>query len=335
MQRGSEEQQGGENAGAGAITLVLTLTISDAARALVLLGSLRHWLQAPGTRADAAEIVEVLVIAPESQVFALRALEGALPGVPLRLISEDMLVPRPPRAGRQVDTYALAMLLKLQAAQLVSTPFYLTVDADVVATRPLQRSHLFDAWGRAFFDAEPQSVHPHWWEGAANTLRLRVPPAAAFGVTPALLSTPAAQLVLATVSQALRDRCLEDQLPACGASARAQEQAQQGWESVLLSLWGPGFWWSEYTLYTTVLHAHRLFDALHAAHRGASTGSSHRGQRGLSCHSVWFADELPWNASGAFGDKDGCPFSVVQSSAGEGVARLAEATSRQLRSKLP
>ena len=36
-----------------------------------------------------------------------------------------------------------------------------------------------------------------------------------------------------------------------------------GWERTWLGLWGEGRWWSEYTLYSIVLHEHALFDELH------------------------------------------------------------------------
>ena len=73
----------------------------------------------------------------------------------------------------------------------------MTLDADVIATRPLAAHHFFAADGRAIYVDEPQSAHPHWWEGSANTLLMPLPTQATFGVTPALLSTPGSLTVLA------------------------------------------------------------------------------------------------------------------------------------------
>ena len=306
------------------------------------------------------------------------------------------------------DTYAVAMALKLLAATLVETDFYLTLDSDLVATRRLRPEDLFVAtpphprcprgassvavgggvegdgveggesgdeglgaggsgWSfRAWHAAEPQAVHPHWWAGSAVTLQhqaggggeggseFSVDPAARFGVTPAVLSTAGALSVLAR----LRD--------VHGGGGGGVEGGGGGgvggWVSLWLEAWGPGRWWSEYTLYALELRRLGLFDLLHARHatshatshaRGNSTGGGGGGgcdgggqgaqqepSTELSCRSAWFARDLPWDAASAFGGGGGtsegdgggpaCPFAVVQSSSGASVQELAAAVAAEL-----
>jgi len=193
--------------------------------------------------------------------------------------------------------YALAMLLKLQASRVVRTPWYLTLDADVVAVGDPWPSRLFDADGRAAYTPEPRHVHPHWWTGSQQWLGYDSSGGdGGFGVTPALLHVAGVQLVLADARQALRAR---------GANDTAVADA-------MLRGWGDsaqGGWWSEYTLYRQALDRHGLFDALHWA-------------APLECASVWFATDGPWDVEAALADP-ACVWSVVQSSAGRDAADVA------------
>eukprot|EP00614_Pseudopedinella_elastica_P013870 CAMPEP_0172586180 /NCGR_PEP_ID=MMETSP1068-20121228/5553_1 /TAXON_ID=35684 /ORGANISM="Pseudopedinella elastica, Strain CCMP716" /LENGTH=559 /DNA_ID=CAMNT_0013380887 /DNA_START=211 /DNA_END=1886 /DNA_ORIENTATION=+ len=276
------------------VSLVLTLTLRDVPRALVLVDSLGQMLDCPrrpepngGTRARASSatepppplsqipsqsaqkevggcwVEELLVVAPDREARALRtAFPSRGEGTALAakvgqvaVVPESSLLPpgffnQTPHGSREMDTYALAMLLKLLAARLVRGEYYLTLDADLVATKPrLGPTDLF-AGTPAFFDspapdapksraapsapapraaprnkraafaAEPQGVHPHWWEGSAAALRFpewarsaggggagsevayyAPDPAARFGVTPAVVSTPGAMLVLARLAE--------------------------------------------------------------------------------------------------------------------------------------
>ena len=94
------------------------------------------------------------------------------------------------------------------------------------------------------------------------------------------------------------------------------------WLDLWLGSWGPGFWWSEYTLYAIALHQHGIFYRLHHHEVGHDDA--------LSCNSVWFAGDLPWNASTAFQNSRACPFAVIQSSSGADVAGLAHDISKSL-----
>jgi hypothetical protein len=111
----------------------------------------------------------------------------------------------------RADHYGLQMALKLMAAQIIHTPFYMTLDADLVLLRPLSWSSLVTTFAplvndvrstnqtgyqqaiisqRVVYEHEDYSTHDFWWEGAKYFLGSNVEATElGFGVTPALLST--------------------------------------------------------------------------------------------------------------------------------------------------
>lgn len=119
---------------------------------------------------------------PDAQAFAFEAVFGGAGGTATttRVIRENSLLAN---AAMGRDTYALQMALKLLVAQIVRTDYYVTLDADVIATGPLCAAALLPG-GRGAYTAEPRAVHPHWWEGSATILSLspRAFPDARFGV---------------------------------------------------------------------------------------------------------------------------------------------------------
>ena len=81
---------------------------------------------------------------------------------------------------------------------------------------------------------EHRGVHPHWWRGSAAILGLTDDdyPNAAFGVTPAVLSTIGSVITTSLIRDVFED-----------------DDWQQRW----LGSWSNGTWWSEYTLYRLAL----------------------------------------------------------------------------------
>ena len=70
----------------------------------------------------------------------------------------------------------MALKLLVGASGLVTTDYYLTLDADVIALCPPS-----ECWrtlllpdGRGAYVDEPRDVHPHWWHGAEIMLGLEV-----------------------------------------------------------------------------------------------------------------------------------------------------------------
>lgn len=255
------------------LTAVLTVTLDDAHRAMMLLATAQCTLESSS--------LTVIAVVPDAEIFAFQA---AWKNV--ILVPESTLIGFP--RGR--PGYAVQMALKLLAATLVATDFYVTLDADVIATRPLceDAAKLLLVEGKGVYTREPKSVHPHWWAGSANLLGLEPDDFrdAAFGVTPAVLSTAGALVTLDCIRRALDVR------------------EHQHWTDAWLSKWTPDAFWSEYTIYRLSLDHRRLFDALHVEPANP-----------YLCQAVWFDSQLPWQPALAFDDKE-CVFSLVQSTAG-------------------
>ena len=191
--------------------------------------------------------------------------------------------------------YGLQMTLKLLCAKLVHTPYYITLDADVVANRPLRPELFVAPDGRGFFDPEPRPVHDDWWFNSAVLLGVQDDFDAhgrGFGVTPAVLSTYGSLWVL----EGLRSRFL----------SFAWENTSTTFLEQWLSLYGalPYLLFTEYTVYRLALDHLGLFEVLHAVQNNASK---------LHCWDVWTFEQLPWNEAAAA--ESGCVFSVVQSTA--------------------
>ena len=330
------------------MSLVLTLTLRDLPRAASLFASLAHQLKcdnsdefvgnknASDAPSEPCWLEELLVVVPDGEAAGVEALIGDDVSGAVRVIREGSLLPKL-RAPLDLpwDTYAVAMALKLLVASIVTTDYYITLDADVLVTKRFGPRDLFEfddatrgAAPRALFVHEPQIVHPHWWAGSAATLNFKdqVPgnddgaleigtssssslfdSPAGFGVTPAVLSTGGALMTLASLREAFQQR-----------SEAATEQQHLAWVGQWLSSWGPGKWWSEYTLYALVLQRHLVFQHLH-------TPSTE-----LTCHSAWFAGDLPWDATAAFRSVPTCFFAVVQSSSGADPSLLAAAVTEEL-----
>mmetsp|Transcript_7754 Transcript_7754/g.24395 ORF Transcript_7754/g.24395 Transcript_7754/m.24395 type:complete len:335 (-) Transcript_7754:590-1594(-) len=182
-----------------AITMVLTLTLDDAHRALLLLGTLKEF-----ECRETSIIREVLVVVPDSQAFALGVLESSNVCPEISIICESLLFDGILRASW--NKYAVQMAIKLLVASHVVTNFYITLDADVIVVGRLLAEQLLPR-GKAMFVAEPRSVHPHWWLGSSMILGLdtRSFENSTFGVTPAVLSTFGAQAATASLNDRFKE----------------------------------------------------------------------------------------------------------------------------------
>lgn len=216
---------------------------------------------------------------PDTQAFALAVLEASHTCPPTSVINESSLFNG--IVKQTWHTYALQMAVKLLVAQRVTTNYYVTVDADILLVGTFDAA-LFFPGGRGTFVEEHRGVHPHWWRGSADILGLTEDdyPNAAFGVTPAVLSTIGSVITTSLIRDVFED-----------------DDWQQRW----LGSWSNGTWWSEYTLYRLALDIRGLFDNIHVASESETF-----------CNPVWYHGDLPWDAVGAFRNTK-CVFSLVQS----------------------
>jgi hypothetical protein len=151
------------------------------------------------------------------------------------------------------------MALKLLSSKLISTPFYLTLDADVVLLRGFSYSDIVDHRGRGLYDHEPRlAVHPIWWDGSEKYLRIlnqnqgglesenselnARKQQQGFGVTPALLNTYGSILVI-------------NKLLTESSAALSNKNPIEAW----INEFGVSdIVWSEYTLYALTLYHYQV-----------------------------------------------------------------------------
>lgn len=139
----------------------------------------------------------------------------------------------------EVRPWHRQQIIKLMAAEVVPTEYFLVLDPDMFATKPFSREDLIRE-GRAVMEVGPKSVHPEWWQASASLLKL---PCELSGdglrVTPAILS----KTICAEIKRTLED-------------AHGKE-----WFAVLLEHYDID--WTEYTLYHTVAEAKNLLERHH------------------------------------------------------------------------
>ena len=178
------------------------------------------------------------MVVPQADVDAIR---NHIADPQFQVISETDLIPelrlfRPERIGG----WQLQQLIKLSAARIVSSPFFLTLDADVVCVRHIEYSDLIqDQRAIANVYDSDRDVHGEWYEWSEKVLGFprsgRI-----HGVTPAVLSAEGVRRLFTLFEERLKPNAL-----------RA--------ETYLISH-RP---WTEYTLYYTFLEHTGLFDTYH------------------------------------------------------------------------
>ena len=280
------------------VDAVLPLTAADAERARLLFRSLDAFFEPLGT---------CYVVVPERDLSAVR---DVVPANGFELLPETEVVPelrRVRRAARLRSAVRLVrpplhgwfvqQLVKLAVAETVSTPFYLTLDSDVVCVRPTRYADLVRG-GRAIVQTASPN-HPEWNDDAERVLAL---PRSGrqHAVTPALLSRDA----VAELARHLDRR-----------GRRAES-----WRRFLLR----NLPWTEYALYHTFLEQTGRFDAYHVL----------AGADAIYGECAWVADEVAaWDPARAA--RLGCPFSVVQSATRADPALLEEKFDRYLTAGVP
>lgn len=97
-------------------------------------------------------------------------------------------------------------ILKLLAARMISTPYYMTLDSDLCLTCPVDITTLLPA-GKALVELEPAYEHPNWWEGSAGILDIPFEyrkDEMVMSATPELLSTRLAAELMDHVASVAR-----------------------------------------------------------------------------------------------------------------------------------
>jgi hypothetical protein len=283
---------------------VLPLRASDHARFALLLHSLRR---------NVAGLERLWVVMPAEDLRSLRVPPG--PGPQIELCSELTWVPELTRFTR-VGGWYRQQIVKLEASRWVGSDFYLTLDADVLATRRVDLNAL-TASGKSPCHVDHADLHPKWYAAAQDLVGKPLPrQGISHNVTPAILQRDAVRGLLQHLERRWleRDFCsglrgLKQRL--ARAYARMDPAAEGGGARSLLCASRP---WSEYSLYYSFLEANGDFERTHFE----ATPALYEIER-----SVWFERDFErWQPEGLFGGEGPPYFVVVQSNARIPIAQL-------------
>eukprot|EP01062_Namystynia_karyoxenos_P002152 TRINITY_DN10749_c0_g1_i1.p2 TRINITY_DN10749_c0_g1~~TRINITY_DN10749_c0_g1_i1.p2 ORF type:complete len:447 (+),score=82.96 TRINITY_DN10749_c0_g1_i1:80-1420(+) len=185
-------------------------------RVRLVVASLRHL-------ASPSAVAELLIVVPDRDFAGVsREAKGGFglspaPSFPLRVATDsDALGARRPGAtyreltppvelaerGGRGTNYRISMLVKLGAAYLVATAFYVTLDSDVFLKRPVASVADLAPGGKALLQGNDGRHRASWWRASAAALRAApncTGPGSGpgIGVTPCVLSTEAARGLVA------------------------------------------------------------------------------------------------------------------------------------------
>jgi hypothetical protein len=282
------------------IDAVLPLVAADAERfERLLLPTLERFFAGLGT---------CRVVMPDAQVAAHAERFAAHERV--AVIAESAVAPAVTDLREHIervgeDTQAGAgwfvqQVVKLAAADHVATPFYLTLDADVLVVREVAEEDLVRD-GRARAVVYEIDAHSGWYWWAEQVLgfpRQGAEAGRTHGVTPALLSVEGVRALCAY----LRERPDPPGAAGLGAGGR-------GCSYDLVRLLP----WTEYTIYYSFLDHHGLFDRLHFVSEHETYGNN-----------AWSPEQVErWDAEASFAADAPFWFSVVQSNTGADVEEVA------------
>lgn len=281
---------------------VLPLTLRDAERAELLFESLAK---------NFTGLRRIWVMCPDAQVkdITVRYARLNLP-FELRIEPELGLVPEFNLRIRQSGWFR-QQVIKLAIHERIESELYLTLDADVICTRPVTAAQLIGT-GKGACHTFSLPEQAYWYQRVEDVLRIKAPRlGTSHNVTPALLHKRGVQALQHHIETMITT----------GTYSRGKRGLKQRWHLFTnrnrrdLAAWRiflvAARPWTEYALYYTFLEATGLFDRLHeyTAHCIYDIDLS-----------LWHADgnELPadWNPTPAFVGAGPPWFIVAQSNTG-------------------
>lgn len=214
--------------------------IDDPGRCHILLTSLATF--APNDMFE-----DIFVVVPARERVHAEALRRDWQSLPLVVIDEEQILPtfRDHLLTLNAGWYR-QQIIKLCAANLSNTEFFITFDSDVILTKPIRVADIVRD-GKALLEPGDRVIHSRWWTGSGDILGVPVDLSApGMAVTPAILS----RTICRRLFQHLEDR------------------SQQPWANLLLRRSLDNFLlkrardnWSEYSLYYLLAeHEKVLFD---------------------------------------------------------------------------
>ena len=298
------------------IDAVVPLTLKDYDRFEVLRKSCNRFLRNLGT---------CWVVTPDRETAILSKL---IRDERYRVVPETDVVPEF-SLFRSIPGWYKQQLIKMAIATAIETPFYLTLDADVICVRPTDTTDLVKR-NRAACHLIPGSLSrgkARWYDWAEATLNLELKRRQLHNVTPAVLSRDAmlklqeyltelyVRVDLSRGHRGRKKKLLLSLFRRGGSLVPPRTTAHEwlcGWRTyLLLSL--P---WTEYALYYSFLEATGLSDRYHFESDQCVYSVE---------HSVWYEDQLrSWDPVRVFDPGNPYCFVVFQSTLPLGADRLWE-----------
>jgi len=242
---------------------------------------------------------EWLIVIPGDERESIERHAQAWQDFPLRFLIEDEYLEVFKRFSKlhEVRNWHRQQIIKLMCAELVHNDFFLVLDPDIFAVKPLRHADLI-VDGRAIVEADRREWHAEWWRDSADVLgvdpHLERP---GMGVTPAILSAQACR----ELTRYIADR------------------HRRSWQEVLLSRYATQ--WTEYTLYQLFLEHSGQFERYHVTPEAA--GLKQR-LHSPAPWGVWKKGDYEKLDIGAlFSQRNPGLFSVVQSNVGVTPQRIA------------
>ncbi len=236
---------------AEALTAVLPLRVAGARHGSDLDRALRFLFPSFELYWQSADRLKFLVIVPPTDRRVVKRRLASGTAFPVRVLSEDVLCPT--LCGS--SGWHKQQILKLVAAEVVPSPWYLTLDADVILKRPASLLDLFPG-GKPVFKQLAARYHWDWWLASSSILGGHVafdPTTPMMGVTPEILRRDVAIELVAEIGR--RHHTRDPQRFLFDARARGWTEYSLYWLFVLesgldhLYAWGlPGFYegiWSQ------------------------------------------------------------------------------------------
>ena len=203
---------------------------------------------------------EFLVVVVPSEAETVRKYAEAWSDFPIRIVSEDELLPVFRRYNRphQVRPWHRQQMIKMACSTIVESDTYLSLDPDVIAVKRVdsRRPH---ADGLPLLDPETRSYHPEWWIDSGRLL----------GVEPNL-EQPGVHATPILYRSEVWARCF----------SRLEELQKKPWAEALITAQGT---WTEMALYYLTLE--NFFDPTPSIGSGAKPGCIRRlssGQKRIS-----------------------------------------------------
>jgi len=146
------------------IQFISPISIKDAQRATIMLKSINKFFE--------PESLESLVLlVPDKELFE-NLIKSLNLNFPVEIIKETDIIPEKDLKKYNAKTgWIKQQLLKMMAAHIVRTKFYLCLDADVICFKKADYQSLVRA-GKPITTIEPKSKHLRWWKDSAYVLRI-------------------------------------------------------------------------------------------------------------------------------------------------------------------